>query len=154
MKYYRKRNIYHPVLTVNGAPIPWQRVGTSGVLATEDPDTVALLDLAAKESRGAVQVLTEDEFKSQSEPEKKTQSQQPRRTFPTRVIGEDASRSRVQSPKSATPPSGSPPPAAAPAVSAAKKKVGRPARVAAGAPVVEPPPGVTGIAQPDEPEPA
>jgi len=149
MKYYLKRNIHFPVLTVQGSPIEWERIGNSGILATEDGDVVSYLDTAVKESKGAVKELTQEEYGNLTEAEKKTQSPPIRRTFAQQRVGVDASRSRGPSRKSEKQSSDTPVPDADPVAVTRKKSAAK--RTSSATPIVEPPPGISGTA--DTPEP-
>lgn len=146
MNFYKKRNIFHPIIEVGGQPIQWQRVGTSGVLATEDAATIKVLDKAAAESRGAVSVLEEKQYVELLAAEKKIAQPTQGRTFLNKPYTVDRGRSAALPAQSPTPPPASAPPVAGPAATKAEKK---PRRAVASPPVVTPPPGISGVADPE-----
>ena len=151
-KYYKKRNIHHPVLRFDGKQIDWVRVGNSGVISTDDDGLIKYLDEAGKDSRGAVESLTKVAYDQHAAVEKKTLSTVSRRTFPSRPIVADGSRSAASRGKFATPPSVSPPQVADHAESVHKRQA---KKAVSSRPIVEPPPGVSGVSSvaDDTPEP-
>lgn len=145
MKCYLKRNIHHPVIQVEGALVKWEKFNfAQGILQTEDPKVIEVLDKIAAES-SAVKVLTEDEYKALVEAQKKTaQSKENRRSFPVQRPAVDAGRSARSGRKSETPSPESQVPVAAPA---APKDRTRPV---ISTPVIQPPPGVgTSLEEPE-----
>lgn len=146
MKFYRKRNIHHPIILVDNKPVPWIRIASFGVISTEDAATIKVLDEAAEKSKGQVQEITKEQFDVVLGEEKKTQQPSVRRTFPPRDPTSDRGRSAPSQAPSVTPSNVSPAPGAAPVKTVGKP--GRPAKPknASATPVVEPPPGVSGLA--------
>ena len=62
MTYFKKSLVFNPV-TLKSGQVAWTRVGRhDGVLATEDPETVAALTKIASEHRLGVTVITEKEY--------------------------------------------------------------------------------------------
>lgn len=151
MKHYRKRNIHHPILLLDGQPIPWQRVGHTGVLAVDEsvPESKGLieyLDKVAAESPGSVQVITADVYAAQVEAEKKTRNPQQGRTFVNRkTAAVDSARSAKPVAPSPRPSSGSE--AAAAAVEKAGPKPPK-KRAIISPPVIATPPGIGNIDEP------
>lgn len=150
MKYYRKRNIHHPVLLIDGNVIPWQRVGHTGILAVDDslPESKALvdyLDKVAVESPGSVKVITAGEYEAQVEAEKKTQNPQRGRTF---VIRKSAA---IDSGRSGRPVAPSPKRSSeSENAVAAEKAAPKPPkkRAVISPPIVQAPPGLGNIDEP------
>lgn len=145
MKCYLKRNIHHPLIEVDGAPVKWEKFNfAQGILQTEDPKVIETLDKIAAAS-SAVKVLTETEYKTMTEAQKKTtQLKENRRSFPVQRPAVDAGRSARSERKSAKPSPGLQAPAVAPV---APKDSNRPV---ISVPVIQPPPGVgTSLEEPE-----
>jgi len=145
MNYYWKRNIFHPVLSTAKTVVDFERVGTSGVIATEDAEVIELLDKVAKETPGAVKVIEKADYDRATEKKIPGIDTKVRRTFVDRPPSVDRGRSGRSDQKSgntSTVP-------VAPAVAPATKVAGRPKRAAVvSAPTVEPPPGISGQLEP------
>ena len=147
MKIYLKRNIHHPVIEVDGTSLKWEKYAfAQGILKTEDPKVIEVLDAIAKGST-AVQELTEAQFNALVDAQKKTtQATQNRKSFPVQRPAVDVGRSARSAKRSEQPLPESPVPAAEPAAPKAK---GRPV---ISVPVIQPPPGITGQLEDAAPE--
>lgn len=141
MKFFFKKNIFHPNITGKDGIVAFDRVGTSGVIATEDKDTVELLEKVCKETPGALREITEDQYAKAVADQKKITEQKVRRTFFDRPASVDQGRSANSAQKSASTSTEPAPQAVAPALKKAKRAV-------VSAPTIEPPPGIDGNLDP------